>query len=138
MDGVRWNNLRPGTVARATRRTAISRKRVRDRLLFLMAVVPVLLAVDAAGAADDIGQTIRADDLPFEFEVLWRAGLGRDRQWTLVGENEKLYSAAEAVERLNRVAPQVRTEIIPGAGHDLTFVQTELVNRRIVEFLEDL
>jgi pimeloyl-ACP methyl ester carboxylesterase len=56
----------------------------------------------------------------------------------LVGENEKIYSATEAVERLNRVAPQVRTEIIPGAGHDLTFVQTELVDHTIVCFLKEL
>ena len=101
MDGVRWNNLRPGTVARATRRTAISRKRVRDRLLFLMAVVPVLLAVDTAGAADDIGQTIRADDLPSEFTVLWGTNLGRDRLWTLVGENEKALEQEKLHPELN-------------------------------------
>lgn len=53
----------------------------------------------------------------------------------LVGENEKIYPAREAVERLDRVAPGIRTEIIPGAGHDLTIIQAELVNRIIIEFL---
>ena len=53
----------------------------------------------------------------------------------LVGENEKIYSAKAAVRRLNRVAPQVKTEIIPGAGHDLTIVQADLVARRVLEFL---
>jgi pimeloyl-ACP methyl ester carboxylesterase len=53
----------------------------------------------------------------------------------LVGEHEKVYSAQEAVRRLKRVAPSVRAEIVPGAGHDLTFVQAGLVNRRILEFL---
>jgi len=54
----------------------------------------------------------------------------------LVGENEKLYSAQKAVQRLNKVAPQVEAEVIPNAGHDLTIVQAELVNRKVVEFLE--
>jgi len=53
----------------------------------------------------------------------------------LVGENEVIYSAEKAVRRLNRVAPQVRTEIIPGAGHDLTFSQAETVNATILRFL---
>ena len=53
----------------------------------------------------------------------------------LVGEHEMLYSAKAAVRRLNRVAPWIATGIIPGAGHDISIVQSELVNRRILEFL---
>jgi pimeloyl-ACP methyl ester carboxylesterase len=53
----------------------------------------------------------------------------------LVGENEKIYSAEKAVARLKRVAPQVKAEIIPGAGHDLTMVQAELVLRKALQFL---
>ena len=53
----------------------------------------------------------------------------------LVGENEVLYSAHKAVQRLNGIAPQIRTEVIPNAGHDLILVQTDLVNQKIVEFL---
>lgn len=54
----------------------------------------------------------------------------------LVGENEKIYPASAAVERLNRVSPQVETEVIGGAGHDLTLVRAELVNERVLAFLE--
>lgn len=54
----------------------------------------------------------------------------------LVGEHEKLYSAQKAVKRLNTVAPKIETEIIPNAGHDLTIVQAELVNKTILEFLK--
>lgn len=54
----------------------------------------------------------------------------------MVGENEKIYSADEAVARLNSVAPDIETEIIPGAGHDLTMVQADLVNQKILDFLE--
>ena len=55
----------------------------------------------------------------------------------VVGEHEKIYSAKAAVKRLNRVAPQVRTEVIPGAGHGLTITQPDLVARKALEFLEE-
>ena len=54
----------------------------------------------------------------------------------LVGENEKLYSARKAIQLLNSVAPRIKTEIIPGAGHDLTIVQADMVNRKVLEFLK--
>jgi pimeloyl-ACP methyl ester carboxylesterase len=53
----------------------------------------------------------------------------------LVGENEKIYSAEAAVRRLKRVAPHVKAEIVPGAGHDLTMVQADLVARKVLAFL---
>lgn len=54
----------------------------------------------------------------------------------MVGENEKIYSAREAVERLHKIAPQIRSEIVSDAGHDLPVVQAESVNKKILEFLE--
>ena len=54
----------------------------------------------------------------------------------LVGEHEVIYSAHEAIGRLNSVAPQIKTEIIPDAGHDLTIVQAALVNKKVIEFLK--
>jgi len=53
----------------------------------------------------------------------------------VVGEHEKIYSASKAIERLKNVAPQVRTQIVAAAGHDLTVVQPEIVSRAILEFL---
>lgn len=53
----------------------------------------------------------------------------------LVGENEVLYSAQKAVQRLNKVAPQIQTEVIPNAGHDLLLVQAEMIHQKIGEFL---
>ncbi|HEX2909046.1 MAG TPA: alpha/beta hydrolase [Phototrophicaceae bacterium] len=53
----------------------------------------------------------------------------------LIGENEVLYSAQAALQRLQAVAPQIRTELIPNAGHDLLLVQTELVNQKLLAFL---
>lgn len=55
----------------------------------------------------------------------------------VVGENEKIYSAEKALARLKSVAPQIRTELIPDAGHDLTLVQAEMVNRKVLEFLKE-
>jgi pimeloyl-ACP methyl ester carboxylesterase len=54
----------------------------------------------------------------------------------VVGENEKLYSAQKAVQRLNQVAPHIKTETVPNAGHDLAIVQAEMVNRKILDFLK--
>jgi pimeloyl-ACP methyl ester carboxylesterase len=53
----------------------------------------------------------------------------------LVDEHEKIYSASKAVGRLNRVAPQIKTAIIPQAGHDLWMVQADLVTRTMLDFL---
>jgi pimeloyl-ACP methyl ester carboxylesterase/TM2 domain-containing membrane protein YozV len=53
-----------------------------------------------------------------------------------VGENEKIYSAWKAAERLKTAAPRIRVKIIPGAGHDLPIVKADMVNRMILEFLE--
>jgi pimeloyl-ACP methyl ester carboxylesterase len=53
----------------------------------------------------------------------------------LDGEHEKVYSAQKAVRRLRRVAPQIKTEIIPRAGHDLWIVQAELVAGKMLDFL---
>ncbi|MBI4926769.1 MAG: alpha/beta hydrolase [Anaerolineae bacterium] len=54
----------------------------------------------------------------------------------LVGENEKTFSPQKAIQRLNKIAPQIKTKMIPQAGHDLNFAQANLVNREVLEFLE--
>ena len=54
----------------------------------------------------------------------------------VVGEHEKIYSAAKGVARLRRVAPEIRTEILPDAGHDINMAQADRVSRLVVEFLE--
>jgi pimeloyl-ACP methyl ester carboxylesterase len=54
----------------------------------------------------------------------------------LVGENERIYSAHKALARLQRVAPQIKTMLIRGAGHDLWVVRSSEVNQAILDFLE--
>ena len=54
----------------------------------------------------------------------------------LVGEHEVIYPAHEAIGRLNSVAPQIKTELIPDAGHDLTIVQSVLVNKKVIKVLK--
>lgn len=53
----------------------------------------------------------------------------------LVGEHETVGSATKALRRARRVAPQLRLELVPGAGHDLPIAQRELVVRRVLGFL---
>ncbi len=54
----------------------------------------------------------------------------------LVGENEVIYPAQAALDRLARIAPQIETSLIPDAGHDLTIVQADLVNQLVLDFLK--
>lgn len=54
----------------------------------------------------------------------------------MVSENEKIYSGEKAIKRLNNIAPQIKTKLIPNAGHDLLSIQAEMVNRDILEFLK--
>ena len=53
----------------------------------------------------------------------------------LVGANDKVFSSTRAVQRLNEVAPRIETEIIPGAGHDLTIVKADQVHQKVRAFL---
>jgi pimeloyl-ACP methyl ester carboxylesterase len=55
----------------------------------------------------------------------------------LVGENEKIYSARNAIDRLKNVAPQIKTEIISNVGHDLLFLEQSLVLSKILTFLKN-
>jgi pimeloyl-ACP methyl ester carboxylesterase len=53
----------------------------------------------------------------------------------LLGESEKIYSPQKALRRLQKVAPHIKAELIPQAGHDLVLAQTELVHRKVSDFL---
>jgi pimeloyl-ACP methyl ester carboxylesterase len=54
----------------------------------------------------------------------------------LMGANERTYDPQKALQRLTKIAPQIKTEIIPNAGHDLAFTQAELVTKKVLEFLK--
>lgn len=93
----------------------------------------------AERAIDDAQRVMRVFALP---PPPWPPVLA-DKEWKdlgvpclfLVGENEKIYSAQAALRRLNKVAPQVKAEVIPGAGHDFTLVHPDLVTRKVLKFL---
>ncbi|MDD3986117.1 MAG: alpha/beta hydrolase [Methanobacterium sp.] len=53
----------------------------------------------------------------------------------IVGENEVIYPAKNAIQRLNSVAPNIKTEIIKDASHDLTISQSEIFNNLVTNFL---
>jgi pimeloyl-ACP methyl ester carboxylesterase len=92
-------------------------------------------------AISDVERVVRLFALP---RPPWPTVLD-DSEWRqfrvpglfLVGENEKIYSPQAAVRRIERVAPKVKTEIIPGAGHDLTMVRPDLVIKKVLEFLDE-
>jgi pimeloyl-ACP methyl ester carboxylesterase len=54
----------------------------------------------------------------------------------VIGENEVIYPPQEALDRLARVAPQIQRLVIPGVGHDLTWLAPAEVNRQVLAFLD--
>jgi pimeloyl-ACP methyl ester carboxylesterase len=54
----------------------------------------------------------------------------------LVGDHEVLYDPTSALDRAVRLIPGIRAELIADAGHLLIMEQPEIVNGRMVEFLE--
>lgn len=54
----------------------------------------------------------------------------------LVGDREVIFDPLQAIAHLKSAAPQVRSDIIPGTGHDFFAVRADEVNRRVIEFLK--
>ena len=53
----------------------------------------------------------------------------------LAGENEKMYSVKDAVNRLDSISPSFTSVIIPNTGHCLMFSNPGMVNDKILGFL---
>lgn len=53
----------------------------------------------------------------------------------MIGENEVLYSAKSAIQRIQSITPIMQTELIPDAGHDLLLTQAKRVNTKVTQFL---
>ena len=55
----------------------------------------------------------------------------------LLGDREMIYDPAEAAERARRLIPRIEAEIVTGVGHLLGMQRPDLVNPRIVRFLDE-
>jgi len=54
----------------------------------------------------------------------------------LIGEQEVIYEPRAAMERATRCIPHIEAEIIPNAGHALSFDQPKSVDTRVLRFLK--
>jgi pimeloyl-ACP methyl ester carboxylesterase len=54
----------------------------------------------------------------------------------LVGEREVVFDPRRVLERARRLIPDVSAEMLPDAGHDMTFDHPEGVNERVLRFLQ--
>jgi len=54
----------------------------------------------------------------------------------IVGENEKMYSAQEAIEKVQKHSKSIETLLIENTGHDLYFLEEEYIIKKAMEFLE--
>jgi pimeloyl-ACP methyl ester carboxylesterase len=56
----------------------------------------------------------------------------------LVGQHEVVFNPTAVVARAQREIPGlIAVEIVPGAGHDMTYDQPDRVNRRLLQFLAE-
>ncbi len=53
----------------------------------------------------------------------------------LIGAGDKIYNPKKAIDRAQRLMPDLTAEIIPNVGHTLNMEQPETINSRILEFL---
>jgi pimeloyl-ACP methyl ester carboxylesterase len=54
----------------------------------------------------------------------------------LIGEHDTVCIPKLAIERLNKVVPDIKTELISDTGHDLMFTHTDKVNKTMLNFLK--
>ena len=54
----------------------------------------------------------------------------------LIGQQEALYDPVAAIERAKRLIPNIQTELIPQASHDLPVSKAEIVDQKILKFLK--
>ena len=54
----------------------------------------------------------------------------------LIGQQESLYNPVAAIERAKKLIPNIQTELIPHAGHELALSKPEAVDQRILKFLK--
>jgi pimeloyl-ACP methyl ester carboxylesterase len=55
----------------------------------------------------------------------------------LMGENEVIYDAAEALARARALIPNLEGELVPGANHNMCVSHCQLVDARVLDFLSD-
>ncbi len=55
----------------------------------------------------------------------------------LIGKNEVIYNPAEAMARARQLIPDLTGELIPDCGHDISFRQHKIVNKRVLAFLDE-
>jgi pimeloyl-ACP methyl ester carboxylesterase len=55
----------------------------------------------------------------------------------LIGDHEVISDPVRALERARRLIPDFRGELVPGSGHEMCSSQHQLVDARILEFLDE-
>jgi len=79
-------------------------------------------------------ETLSVRPVPFSDEELRSVAVPT---LLLIGQQEVLYGPAAALERAQRLIPHLEGEIVPRAGHDMSYSQYQAVDSRVVEFLNE-
>jgi pimeloyl-ACP methyl ester carboxylesterase len=55
----------------------------------------------------------------------------------LIGDHEVIYNPQKVIRRAMRLLPNLEAEIVPNANHNAQYTAPDLVNRKILDFLEN-
>ena len=55
----------------------------------------------------------------------------------LIGEQEVMYDPAEALARARRLIPDFEGDLVPQSSHEMCSSQYQIVDARVLEFLND-
>jgi pimeloyl-ACP methyl ester carboxylesterase len=61
----------------------------------------------------------------------------RNQTLLLIGQQESLYDPVPAEARAKELIPNITTDLIPQAGHELALSKPEMVNQKVLDFLGD-
>ena len=103
MDNIRQKQSRFCQTDRAASRSKAWRGQEQNVCSAIFAAFSFALALAAGAAAQEIGQTVPADDLPPELRILWGTDSGHDYRWTLVGKNDQAHNQEKLHPELNVV-----------------------------------
>ncbi len=54
----------------------------------------------------------------------------------LIGQQEALLNSGEAITRAKKLIPNIQAELIPQASHDLPVSKSDIVDKKVLEFLK--
>lgn len=60
----------------------------------------------------------------------------KNKSIIIFGQQESLYNPVPAIERAKQLITDIKTQLIPQAGHELPGSKPDIIDKKILEFLK--